>query len=83
MNELTELSQLVLGAYAMADTHTLSATQVVAMSNGALDADEVSAAMKALHDAGYSEVAEQGAYRLTREGIEHSLKLQAALAPRD
>ena len=82
MTELTELSQLVLGAYAMADTHTLSSAQVVEMSNGALGDEEVSAAMKALNDAGYSEVVEQGAYRLTREGIVHSLKLQAALAPR-
>lgn len=81
--DLSETAQLLLGAFALADVHTLAAADVTQMSNNVIDADKAADALAELADAGLAEAFEiQGvvAYRLTRNGLEVSLELQEALA---
>jgi hypothetical protein len=82
LNTLPESAQIVLGAYALADTHTLSAGDIVSMSSGAIAADQADDAMQHLVDQGLAVRLGNGVYQLTKEGIAVSLEMQSALAER-
>ena len=82
MIELSETARLLLGAYAMADSHTLTAVKVAEMSGGKLQVSVVERALGELNDAGHTETTEGDAYRLTRSGLELTLELQALLTGR-
>ena len=82
MYDLPESAQLILGAFALADVHTLSPGEVSKMAGGALPVEELEAAFASLEAAGHAELMEDGGYRLTRTGIEISLKMQEALQRR-
>lgn len=83
---LSESAHIVLGAFAMADVHTLTAADVLAMAAGALDAELVGAAMGELVAAGCAEPLDTGSQgapagcRLTRAGLELAFEIQTALA---
>lgn len=82
LSELNETAQLLLGAFAMADVHTLGAADVEALSGGAISSGTAADALRELSEAGLTEAAPEageGAQRLTRAGIELTLKLQQAL----
>jgi len=81
---LSEIGQLILGAYAMADAHTLTALEIVKMARGAVDEAQAHTALRELDLAGFAENQPDSAdgYRLTRSGIEQTLRLQQALARR-
>ena len=87
-DSLSEQAQLLLGAFALADSHTLTAPQVVSMAGGAFSAEDAEVAFEALCRAALAEALEPHgddqavAYRLTRAGLEKTLELQAALARR-
>jgi hypothetical protein len=82
---LSETAQVLLGAFALADVHTLTADEVQTMSGGAIAAEAAALALAELAD---SELAESQlldsvtAYRLTKSGLELSLQLQSALQQR-
>ena len=80
MTELSENAQMMLGAYAMADTHTLCNDAVVEMSQGAITEDDVRQGLDELSSASLAEPQPDGGYRLTKEGINLTLKLQEVLA---
>ena len=82
MIELTELGQLLLGAFALQDTHTLSATEIHQLAGGAISAADVQAGLSELVEAGFAEDQRDGGHRLTKNGISESLKLQEALSRR-
>jgi len=85
LNALSETAQMLLGAFAMADVHTLAAREIETMSNGVIGQ---AAASEALDELVVNALAERQelddltAYRLTKDGLGLSLKLQAALAER-
>ena len=79
---LSETAQLVLGGFAMADSHTLAPADVDTMSRGVVTADAASVAMDELVSAGLAERVGTPGYRLTRAGLEISLALQSALTQR-
>ena len=71
--DLSETAQLLLGAFALADVHTLTAAEVAQMSNNAIDADKAADALAELAGAELAEAFEVEAivaYRLTRAGLE-------------
>ena len=82
MPYLSENAQMMLGAYAMADTHTLSEDAVLEMSQGAITECAVRAGLEELAKASLAEAQDDGGYRLTREGIGLTLQLQEALSSR-
>jgi DNA-binding HxlR family transcriptional regulator len=85
LNSLSETAQMLLGAFAMADVHTLTAREIEAMSNGVISQTAASEALDELvaHSLAERHQADElTAYRLTKDGLELSLKLQAALAER-
>ena len=82
---LSETAQMLLGAFAMADVHTLTAREIEAMSNGVIAQAVASEALGELVANSLAERQQSDgltAYRLTKDGLELSLKLQAALAER-
>ncbi len=86
---LSEQAQLLLGAFALADSHTLTAPEVVAMAGGAFSAADAEVAFDALCQAALAEALapspgedQSVAYRLTKAGLEKTLELQEALARR-
>ena len=81
MRTLSETAQLVLGAFAMADSHTLSAATIADMARGAISEAAAAAALEELREAGHAELlpAPPDQYRLTRRGLEITLQLQLAL----
>ncbi len=83
MADLSENAQMMLGAYALADTHTLSQDAVLEMSQGAITECTVRAGLKELAEADLAEEQSDGGYRLTKEGIGVTLQLQEALSARD
>ncbi len=83
MPELSENAQMMLGAYAMADTHTLSEDAVLEMSQGAITECAVRTGLEELADAQLAEVQSDGGYRLTKAGIGVTLQLQEALNARN
>lgn len=85
LTNLSETAVVVLGAFAMADLHTLSAADIEQRSAGAISAASAARALEELSVAGYTEMfteADLTGYRLTRSGIEVTLQLQHALAQR-
>ena len=82
--DLSNIAQLILGAYALNDTHTLTVGQIVELARGALQETESRDAVNELVVAGYaeSEPGPSGEYRLTRAGIGQTLLLQGALVQR-
>lgn len=82
MAELSENAQMMLGAYAMADTHTLSQDAVLEMSQGAITECAVRAGLEELAEASLAEAQCDGGYRLTKEGIGLTLQMQEALSQR-
>lgn len=82
MPDLSENAQMMLGAYAMADTHTLSEDAVLEMSQGAIKECAVRAGLEELAQAELAEPQGDGGYRLTKEGIGLTLQLQEALSAR-
>ncbi len=80
MSELSENAQMMLGAYALADTHTLSQDAVLEMSQGAITECAVRAGLKELADAALAEEQSDGGYRLTKDGIGLTLQMQEALS---
>lgn len=83
--DLSETAQLLLGAFALADVHTLTAAEVAQMSNNVIGVDKAADALAELAEALLAEafeLEEITAYRLTRPGLEVSLELQNALAQR-
>ena len=82
MSELPENAQIILGAYALADSHTLSASDVVSMSGGAISSDQAEDAMQQLANQGLAAALDNGSFQLTKEGIAVSLEMQSALAER-
>lgn len=83
MAELSENAHMMLGAYAMADTHTLSQDAVLEMSQGAITECAVRAGLKELAAAALAEEQSDGGYRLTKDGIGLTLQMQEALSSRD
>ena len=83
MPELSENAQMMLGAYAMADTHTLSQDAVLEMSQGAITECAVRAGLNELAKASLAEEQSDGGYRLTKEGIGLTLQMQEALSSRN
>jgi hypothetical protein len=82
--QLSESSRVVLGAFALADAHTLSAETISDMSRGALSVQMVAEALDELQRGGLADrindTPEQNTgYRLNRRGLEASLELQQAL----
>ena len=82
MSDLSENAQMMLGAYAMADTHTLSQDAVLEMSQGAITECAVREGLRELAKASLAEEQSDGGYRLTKEGIGMTLQLQEALSSR-
>jgi hypothetical protein len=82
MADLSENAQMMLGAYALADTHTLSEDAVLEMSQGVIKECAVRAGLKELARASLAEAQQDGGYRLTKEGIGMTLQLQEALSSR-
>lgn len=80
MSDLSENAQMMLGAYAMADTHTLSQDAVLEMSQGAITECAVSMGLDELANVSLVEAIGDGGYRLTKEGIALTLRLQEALS---
>lgn len=80
LSELSERARLVVGAFALSDSHTLTASQVAEMSRGVIATDAAVAALAELADAGLAEEKANGAYQLSREGISFTLQMQSALA---
>ncbi|MEM8769603.1 MAG: hypothetical protein AAGE43_19365 [Pseudomonadota bacterium] len=83
MNQLSEGAQMILGAYALSDTHTLAGAEVEEMSAGAIVKEDATDALTELVHAELAQVLPDGSFRLTREGIEITLKLQEALSQRE
>lgn len=83
MSDLSENAQMMLGAYAMADTHTLSEDAVLEMSQGAITECAVRAGLEELAAAALAEAQDDGGYRLTKPGIGLTLQLQEALSSRN
>jgi hypothetical protein len=84
-SNLSEIAQLLLGAFALADAHTLTAAQVAEMSNNVIAIDKAEDAFSELAEAQLAETLrldEITAYRLSKAGLEVSLELQTALAQR-
>ncbi len=79
MSELSENAQMMLGAYAMADTHTLCHDSIIEMSQGAITEDAVRTGLEELARSELAEHQADGGYRLTKEGIGLTLQLQEAL----
>ena len=73
---------MMLGAYAMADTHTLSQDAVLEMSQGAITECAVRDGLKELAKASLAEEQSDGGYRLTKDGIGLTLQMQEALSQR-
>ena len=71
---------MMLGAYAMADTHTLSEDAVLEMSQGAMTECAVRAGLEELALAELAEAQEDGGYRLTKAGIGLTLRVQESLS---
>lgn len=77
---------MLLGAFALADVHTLTADEVETMSSGAIASSAAASGLAELAGAGLAESQDLDtvlAYRLTKTGLELSLQLQSALAQRD
>jgi len=86
LSQLSETAQILLGAFALTDVHTLSADDVEILSNGVVSTAAAKSALVELSQAGLAEAqteAPQDAYRLTRSGIELTLQMQQALARRE
>ena len=83
MFELSENAQMMLGAYALADTHTLSQDAVLEMSQGAITECAVREGLSELAAASLAEQQSDGGYRLTKEGIGLTLQMQEALSTRN
>lgn len=83
MADLSENAQMMLGAYAMADTHTLSQDAVLEMSQGAITECAVRDGLKELAAASLAEEQSDGGYRLTKDGIGLTLQMQEALSSRN
>lgn len=82
MSEISENAQLMLGAYAVADAHTLRRQEVLELSQGAISEEAARRGLTELAAAGLAEALPDGGYRLSKEGIELTLKLQEALNQR-
>lgn len=83
---LSETAQMLLGAFALADVHTLTADEVETMSSGAIASTAAASGLAELAGAGLAESQDLDtvlAYRLTKTGLELSLQLQSALQQRD
>lgn len=83
---LSETAQMLLGAFALADVHTLTADEVETMSSGAIASSAAASGLAELAGAGLAESQDLDsvlAYRLTKTGLELSLQLQSALQQRD
>ena len=83
MLDLSENAQMMLGAYALADTHTLSQEAVLEMSQGAVTEGAVQDGLSELAAASLAEEQSDGGYRLTKEGIGLTLQMQEALSSRN
>jgi hypothetical protein len=83
MPDLSENAQMMLGAYAMADTHTLSQEAVLEMSQGAITECAVRIGLKELADASLAQEQSDGGYRLTKDGIGLTLQMQEALSSKN
>ena len=82
--DLSETARVILGAFALADAHTLSADTIAEMSRGALSVPVVAEGLDELQRGGLADrindAQEQSiGYRLNRRGLEASLQLQQAL----
>lgn len=71
---------MMLGAYAMADTHTLCHDAIMEMSQGAISEDAVRIGLEELASSELVQKQPDGGYRLTKEGISLTLHLQEVLA---
>jgi hypothetical protein len=80
--QLSQSAKVILGAFALADAHTLSAGSISEMSKGALSVPVVAEALEELQRGGLADRiddAQSSGYRLNRRGLEASLNLQQAL----
>jgi hypothetical protein len=85
-SQLSETAQMLLGAFALADVHTLTAAEVETMSSGAIASAAAADGLAELADTDLAESQQLDsvtAYRLTKAGLELSLQLQSALQQRD
>jgi len=82
LSELSQTAQLILGAFAMADAHTLSAAEIESMSSGSVDERDAADALEELVTAGFAEPTDGAECRLTKAGLALTLKMQEALARR-